>query len=120
MTAAEVAAKFYALVSEEKEAEAKQLWSDDVVSYESDPNSPFSVCRGREEVEKKHEWWYANAEIHEVKTEGPFVHGEQFAVIYEIDCTMKEFGRSRMSEIGLFTVADGKIIEERFFQTPMG
>ena len=38
------------------------------------------------------------------------------AVIFDMDVTAKQTGqRMQMREIGLYTVRDGKIVEERFF-----
>jgi ketosteroid isomerase-like protein len=44
------------------------------------------------------------------------VHGDQFIVRFTIDTTERATGtRSVMEEAGLYTVKDGKIVEERFF-----
>lgn len=116
MTTPEVAAAFSALVAQGKEDEATKYWSDDVVSYEAPGvDSPFAVCEGREAVEAKHKWWDENTEVHSAKFEGPFLHGDTFAGIFEIDVTMEGMGRSTMREVALFTVKDGQIVEERFF-----
>jgi hypothetical protein len=40
---------------------------------------------------------------------------DQFAVLYEMDFTQKSSGqRMQMSEVALFTVANGKIVQEEF------
>lgn len=91
-----------------------RYWSEDVVSIEPMPQVP--PARGRAAVVAKGEWWYANHEIHGTTVEGPWVHGNQFTVRFGIDVTVKATGqRIAMDEIGLYTVADGKIVEERFF-----
>jgi predicted ester cyclase len=43
------------------------------------------------------------------------VHGDQFVVRFKMDVTPK--GKQRMSfdEVGLYTVKNGKIVEESFF-----
>ena len=65
---------------------------------------------------KKGEWWAANHEVHEVSADGPYLNGDQFAVRFYVDVTVKETGeRRKMHEIGLYTVREGKIVEERFF-----
>ena len=44
------------------------------------------------------------------------MHGDQFAVRFTMDVTEKASGqRTRMDEIGLYTLKNGKIVEERFF-----
>lgn len=91
--------------------------SEDIVSYEA-MDGPMSVARGKAAVKQKADWWEANHEVHGGTTEGPFMNGDQFAVIFELDVTSKQDGRRmQMKEVGLYTMKDGKIIEERFFYT---
>lgn len=54
--------------------------------------------------------------------EGPWPHGDdRFAVRFTYDITNKPSGmRMQMDEIGVFTVADGKVVREEFFYPPMG
>ena len=114
-----VAEQFTQLCKEGKFDEAGQrFWSSHVVSLE--PNEgPMSRCEGRAAVEAKGQWWYENHEMHRFDTEGPFVHGDQFAVRFFIDVTPKtgEMAgkRMQMTEVGLYTVKEGKVVEERFF-----
>ncbi len=71
---------------------------------------------GAAAVKAKSEWWYGAHEVHSATTEGPYVNGNQFVVRFSIDVTQKETGqRIQMQEIGLYTMRDGKIVEERFF-----
>jgi ketosteroid isomerase-like protein len=97
------------------QGEETALWCDDVVSIEA-MTGPMSVCRGRAEVMAKAEWWMANHEVHRFETHGPYVNGDAFALRFVVDVTFKPDGkRSAMEEVGLYTVRDGKIVEERFF-----
>ncbi|MBR0657186.1 nuclear transport factor 2 family protein [Plastoroseomonas arctica] len=116
MDTKEVAQAVAAMCKEGKHEEAgKQFWADNVVSFEA-MEGPMARVEGREGVEAKSAWWYANHEVHSATTEGPYVHGDQFALQFAMDVTMKENGkRMQMTEIGLYTVKDGKIVEERFF-----
>ena len=67
-------------------------------------------------VRAKSEWWSGAHEIHSGSAEGPWVNGDQFTVRFKMDVTNKDSGqRIQMDEIALYTVEDGKIIEERFF-----
>ena len=75
----------------------------------------MAEVKGRKGVEAKGAWWYANHEIHDVKVEGPYVHGDQFVVRFTMDVTPKDGKRMSMDEVGVYTVLDGKIVEERFF-----
>jgi hypothetical protein len=43
------------------------------------------------------------------------VHGDQFVVRFKIDMTPKGGQRMSLDEVGLYTVKNDKIIEERFF-----
>ena len=46
---------------------------------------------------------------------------DRFALIFDMDVTNRETGqRMQMREVGLYTVADGKIVREEFFYPPMG
>ena len=115
MTSKELAQAFTQLCKDGKFEEAgKRFWSDDVVSREP-MEGEMAMIKGRAGVEKKGEWWYANHEVHSVTTEGPYVHGDQFAVRFTMDVTPKGGQRMSVDEIGLYTVKDGKIVEERFF-----
>lgn len=114
MDATEVATQFTALCAKGAFEEAgRTFWSDDVVSLEAMPGE-MSVCRGRAAVEAKTAWWNANHEVHGATVAGPYVHGDQFAVRFSIEVTPKGGQRMAMDEIALYTVKDGKIVEERF------
>jgi ketosteroid isomerase-like protein len=74
------------------------------------------VSRGKAAAAAKGEWWSGAHEIHETQVRGPFVHGDQFTVGFHMDITVKATGeRHSMDEVALYTVKDGKIVEERFF-----
>jgi len=114
-TTQQVAEDFAALCKAGKFDEAgRTYWSDQVVSIEP-REGPMSTCRGRAEVEAKTAWWSANHEIHRAEAEGPFVHGDQFILRFSMDVTPKGGERMQMTETGLYTVKDGKVVEERFF-----
>jgi ketosteroid isomerase-like protein len=60
--------------------------------------------------------WEQAHELHQASTEGPFPHGDRFAVVFDFDVTRRADGqRLRMHEVALFTVANGKITREEFF-----
>ena len=112
MSIEQMAKDFTQAVAEDRAEDYQAYWADDIVSLE--PNDgPMSRCEGREALQEKHAWWNNNAEVHSASADGPYVFGDQFAVNYEMDVTM-DGERNRMKEIGLYTVRDGKIAEERF------
>ncbi|WP_376087514.1 SnoaL-like domain-containing protein [Roseomonas sp. CCTCC AB2023176] len=114
MTVQDIAQQFVALCQAGKFDEAgDRFWSDDIVSVE--PMGDAAVMRGRAAVEGKRQWWYENHEVHGGETHGPYVNGDQFAVRFHLDVTTKASGqRMQMEEVGLYTVRDGRIVEERF------
>lgn len=115
-TARETAHAFTDLLKQHKHQEAAaQFNAPDIRSVEN-MDGPMADIRGTEAVTQKSDWWYANHEMHGGTTEGPFMNGDQFAVRFEMDVTPKATGqRTHMVEVGLYTVRDGKIVEERFF-----
>ncbi len=118
MTVQEIAADFAALCKEGKFDEAgEKYWSADIVSVE--PGAPPGgdpASHGIDAVRAKGVWWYENHEIHSVEAQGPYVNGDQFIIRFQMDVTMKASGvRVQMDEDALYTVADGKVVEERFF-----
>lgn len=95
----------------------EKYWADDVVSIEAGgPPGMDPVSRGKDAVRGKGEWWAGAHEIHSADAEGPYVNGDQFIVRFKMDITVKQTGeRMQMDEMALYTVKDGKIVEERFF-----
>jgi len=71
---------------------------------------------GREEVLKKHQQWLDTHTVHSMKAVGPFVGPSGFSVIYEFDVEAKDGSMPRltMQEVGVYTVADGKVVREEF------
>ncbi len=116
MTTHEIAAAFTALCKEGKHAEAgARFWSDDIVSVEA-MEGPMAVLKGRDAVRGKGEWWESSHEVHSGATQGPYVNGNQFMLHFDMDVTEKATGkRTQMREIGLYTVKDGKVVQEVFF-----
>ena len=97
------------------EGAAAKFNAPDIVSIEA-MEGPMARVEGTAAVKAKSDWWYGAHEIHSASAEGPYVNGDQFTVIFTMDITEKASGnRMQMQETGLYTVKDGKIVEERFF-----
>ena len=99
-----------------------KYYSDDIVSIEpvAAPNMPARQ-EGIAAVRGKNEWWVENHDIHSASVEGPFVSEGQFAVRFTFDVTFKPTGqRSKMTEMALYTVKKGKIVQEEFFYNMPG
>ena len=116
MSTADIAKDFTELLKRgDSHSAAAKYNADDIVSYEA-MEGPMAVCNGKEAVKQKGEWWEANHEVHGGSVEGPYVNGDQFALRFSFDVTPKSTGeRVKMDEVGLYTVKNGKISEERFY-----
>lgn len=116
MTTRDIAEAFTALCKEGKMDEAgTSYWAQNVRSIEAE-EGPMQIAEGIPALMGKGEWWYGAHDIHSIEVHGPMVNGDQFAVRFVMDVTVKETGvRITMDEVGLYTVKDGKITEERFF-----
>lgn len=115
MNTQEIAKPFTDLCRSGKFEEAgKKFWSDDVVSLEP-MTGDMARLQGRKAVEGKGKWWSDNHDVHSVKVEGPFVNGDEFTLRYEMDVTPKGKSRTVMTELALYKVKDGKIVEEKFY-----
>lgn len=93
------------------------LYSPKIVSIEpvAGENMPAEMT-GVDAIRQKNEWWIENNEVHSSEVNGPLVGDDQFAVQYVYDTTFKPTGqRSRMTEMALYRVKDGKIVREQFF-----
>ncbi len=113
MSIEQVAKDFTAAIRANYAAGYQAFWSDDIVSLEPGEGTMARV-EGRAALLEKHAWWEANATEHSFSVEGPFVFGDQFALRYVVDVTM-DGERSQMDEVAVYTVREGRIVEERFF-----
>ena len=118
-----IAEAFVANCRAGKEAEGLDtLYAADAVSAEAlpTPGSESGETHGLEGIKGKHAWWNSAMEMHESEVTGPFLFGEdRFAVVFRIDVTERESGnRTQMQEVGVYTVAGGKIVREEFYYHP--
>ncbi|MEO1083370.1 MAG: nuclear transport factor 2 family protein [Acidobacteriota bacterium] len=119
METLEVGKQLVALCREQKDSEAvDKFYAEDIVSIEgaSQEGMPARM-EGIDAVRGKHQWWYENHEVHSTTVEGPFcAEGDnRFVVHYGMDITTKATGeRMQMTEVAIYTVENGKIVEERF------
>lgn len=116
----ETAERLVALCRERREAEAlNTLYERHAASVEAvDMPGMSAQIVGVEAIKDKHDWFSSAHEIHDVKAEGPFLHGnDRFGVIFEMDITNKKTGeRNQFREIAIYHIdEDGKIVREEFF-----
>jgi hypothetical protein len=117
MNTEEVAQKVMELVRKQAWHEAVDaLYDKDIVSVEAqtmDGSSPET--RGIKGVREKVDWWLQNMEVHSFNANGPFVAHDRFVVQYDADVTDKNSKkRMQLSEVGVYTVKNGKIVREEF------
>ena len=117
MNTEEVAQKVVELVRKQAWHEAvNTLYDKDIVSVEaqaSDGGSPET--RGIDGVRGKVDWWIDAMEVHSFKANGPFLAHDRFVVQYDADVTDKKSKkRFQLSEVGVYTVKNGKIVREEF------
>jgi hypothetical protein len=116
----EIGKKYVALCQEGKnEVILDTLFSKDAVSVEAGaPPGQERTAKGLEAIRGKSKWWRDNHTVHKAEVSGPYPHDDRFAVRFVYDVTNKPSGkRISMDEVGLFTVANDKIVKEEFFYT---
>lgn len=52
---------------------------------------------------------------HSMEISEPLVKGKSFRIGWTIDATMKAMGRSKLEEVCVYQVENGKIVMEQFF-----
>ena len=91
-----------------------QLWAPTIASCEG-----FGAeveWRGKDAAIAKNKDWMEKHIVHGGSAQGPYIGASGFAVHFEIDVEEKATGtRWKMTEVGVYTVKDGKIASERFF-----
>lgn len=93
----------------------EKYWAEDVASVEA-MSGEMHELHGKAAVRKKGEWWSGAHLVHNTEIEGPYVNGDQFVLRFKMDVTQKDTGkRLHMDEVGVYTVKNDKIVEERFF-----
>jgi SnoaL-like domain len=117
MTTEEVAKKVVELVCKQAWYEALDtLYDDDIVSVEAySAGGGPTETHGKEGVRGKIDWWVNAMEVHSFTASEPFVGHDRFVVQYDADVTDKQSKqRRKLSEVGVYTVKNGKIVREEF------
>ena len=117
METKEVAQKVVEFVCKQAWYEALDtLYDDNVVSVEAYAGAGGSPeTRGKENVRGKVDWWVDAMQIHSFTVDGPFVAHDRFVVQYDAEVTEKKTKeRRKISEVGVYTVKNGKIVREEF------
>jgi hypothetical protein len=117
MNTEQIAQKVVELVRKQAWHEAVDtLYDKNTVSIEARANDGESPEKsGIDQVREKTDWWLQNMQVHSFKANGPFVAHDRFVVQYDADVTDKNSNeRMQLSEVGVYTVKNGKIIREEF------
>lgn len=119
MTTQEVATRFNELAQTGQwDKVQEELYADNAVSIEP-PHAAamgMSNAEGMEAIRKKAEAFNQSVEeMHGGYSTEPVVGGNFFAVAMGMDATFKGMGRSKMDEIAVYEVQNGKIVKEQFF-----
>ena len=113
MKTEDVAKKATQLVRKQAWYEALDtLYDDNIVSVEGGAGDEK---RGKEAVRGKIDWWVNAFEVHSFNAGEPFVGGDRFVVQYDAEVSDKKTKeRRKLSEVGVYTVKNGKIVREEF------
>ncbi len=118
MTPMEIGKELVTLCRQQKNLEAiDRFYSQAVESVEAEAIPQIGkVQKGIDAIKGKNRQWFENSQIHGLDVKGPFPKDDQFIIHFQYDVTPKQSGkRMTMSEMGLYTVRDGKIAKEEFF-----
>src|SRR6266542_281141 len=113
MNTEDIAKKVVELVRKQASYETLDTrYDDNMLSGEALSMSGGSPeTRGKEAVRGKIDWWVNATEVHSFTANGPFVGHDRFVLQYDADVTDKNSNPTRhLSEVGIYTVKDGKII----------
>jgi len=118
MTIQEIASRLAGhCIKQDFEAAQKELYAENAVSIEPRVTPPFTKeTKGLDAIIQKGRLWMSMLEkFHDCKVSEPMIAGNCFALKMTLDVTMKGMGHKLFEEISTYTVADGKIVSEQFF-----
>lgn len=95
----------------------EELYRENIASIEVmvGANDEPQIGTGVEASYEKHAWWESVATVHGIDIEGPFADNgdDDFVARCKMVVTI-EGQRSQMSEVGVYTMAKGKIVKEAY------
>jgi hypothetical protein len=94
----------------------KELFAKDAVSHEAHATPDFEKdTKGLDAILEKGKKWSSMVEAyHDMKVSEPLLAGNSFAVTMQMNVTMKGRGKMDMTELCVYQVKDGKIVDESF------
>lgn len=118
MTTKEIADKLISYCrNAEWEKAQQELYADNAVSIEpyETPDFPRETKSKAAIIEKGKKFTGMTVEMHSIEITEPLIAESAFAFRMEMDITTKTHGRSKMPELCVYEVKDGKIVSEQFF-----
>jgi len=99
------------------ETAQKELYGNDAISIEPYATPEFAKeTKGLPAIlEKGHKFEAMVEKTYATTVSEPLVVGNAITFILGMDITMKGAGRSKMEELCVYQVKDGKIVSEQFF-----
>lgn len=117
MTTKEIADRLVALCRQGQfETAHKELFAPDAIGLEpyGTPDFPIETKGLAALLEKGDKFTALIQEVHSLSVSDPLVAGNAFACAMEIDATLKGQGRTKLTELCLYEVKNGKIVSEQF------
>jgi ketosteroid isomerase-like protein len=116
----EVAHRLIELCRQGKNMDAvHELYADNILSLEP-KGSMTERAEGKEAIIAKETGFFTMVEeVHSSEVSDALVAENFFSITMKMDMTVKGMGRTRMDEVCVYEVKDGKIVFEEFFFTPM-
>ena len=95
----------------------KELYSDSAISIEPEatPGFPKETKGLNAILEKGHKFEAMVQSMHGTTVSEPLIVNNSIAFELDMDVTMKERGRTKMKELCVYQVKDGKIVSEHFY-----
>jgi len=119
--ALDIGKKLVELCRQGKGLEAVEtLYGPNIVSIEAHESPSFPArIEGIVAVKEKNERWYGNNVVHKADIRGPWPQGDRFIVSSTYEFTSKSGPmagkRTTFEEAAIYTVKNGKIVQEEFF-----
>ena len=119
LTTQEVANRFHEMAQTGHYGKIQdELYADNAVSIEPASAAAMGMvnAEGLDAIKKKGEAFNSMVEeMHGGYCTEPVVAGNHFTVAMGMEVTMKGTGRSKMDEIAVYEVKEGKVVKEQFF-----
>jgi hypothetical protein len=99
------------------ETAQEELYDEHAVSIEPEHHSQgLQTVEGLDAIKQKGERFQEMVEeMHESWITSPIVAGNFISMGLMLDVTLKNMGRTKMEEIAVYEVRNGKIVKEQFF-----